>query len=179
MISDLEQKFEGILQKLRSDLVAVRTGRASASLVEDLPVSVYGATMTLKELASVTIPEPRQLLISPWDKSILPDIEKALRARGFNPAVEETVLRVILPSLTGEEREKLQREVGEMAEEAKVAVRLARREEMEKVEKAQEGKEISEDDEFNQKKQVDILLENYNRKVEEIYQEKVSQLAIQ
>ncbi len=179
MISDLEQKFEGILQKLRSDLISVRTGRASTSLVEDLQVSVYGATMTLKELASITIPEPRQILISPWDKSVISDVEKTLRVRGFNPAVEEAVLRIILPSLTGEEREKLQREVGERAEEAKVAARMARREEVERVEKAKESKEISEDDEFNQKKQIDTILENYNRKIEEIYQEKVSQLAIQ
>jgi len=179
MISDLERKFAEILQKLRSDLATVRTGRASASLVEDLPVLVYGATMTLKELASITIPEPRQILISPWDKSILPDVEKALRTRGLNPAVEETVLRIILPPLTGEEREKLQREVGERAEEAKVAIRLARREEVVQVEKAKENKGISEDDEFNQKKQIDALLENYNRKIEEIYQEKVAQLVIQ
>lgn len=175
----IEPKLDQIIRELQADLATIRTGRASASLVEDLPVSAYGATMTLKELASITTPEPRQILISPWDKSILPDVEKALRTRGFNPAVEETVLRIILPPLTGEERERLQREVGERAEEAKVAIRLARREEMERVEKAKENKEISEDDEFNQKKQISALLENYNRKIEEIHRDKVAQLALQ
>lgn len=178
MISDLERKFEEILQKLQTDLATIRTGRASTALVEDLPITVYGSTMTLKELASITVPEPRQILISPWDKSILTDIEKGLRAKGFNPAAEETVLRVVLPSLTGEEREKLQREAGERAEEARVAIRMARREEVARIENAKKNKEISEDDEFNQKKQIDALLENYNRKIEEIYQDKLAQLAL-
>ncbi len=177
MTSDLERRFEEIIRQLRTDLAAIRTGRATTSLVEDLPVVVYGSTLTLKELASLSIPEVRQILISPWDKSIIPEIERALRERGFSPVVEEAVLRVVLPQLTGEEREKLQREVGERVEEARVAVRLARREEIERVERARKEKEISEDDEFSQKRQIDTLLENYNRRIEGIYLEKLAQLA--
>ncbi len=177
-MEDLARKLDSIIQKLQSDLATIRTGRASSSLVENLKVSAYGSTMALKELASISVPEPRQILISPWDKLVSSEVEKALRVAGFNPAVEEGALRIILPSLTGEEREKLVRAVGGHAEDAKVALRLARRKEIERIEDAEEKKEISEDEEFSQKKAVDQLLDNYNRKVEEFSQEKVGQLRI-
>ena len=178
MISDLEQKFGQVLTKLQEDLALVRTGRASSSLVENLKVSVYGSVMTLKELASISIPEPRQILITPWDKSVVSDVESALRAQNFSPAVEETVIRVALPPLTGEEREKIIKEVGVKAEDAKVSLRMARRDEVEMIESAEGKKEISEDEEFTQKKKVDELLDSFNRKVDEISQEKKSQLEI-
>jgi len=178
LIEELKQRFNKVVGDLQSDLTAIRTGRASSALVEDFKVPTYGTTMALKELASISIPEPRQILISPWDRNTITDIEKALRTGGFNPVVEESFLRIVLPPLTGEEREKLVREVGEKAEEAKVALRLARREEVGRVEKSKEDKEISEDEEFSQKKQIDDLLENYNRHIEEISLEKKTQLEL-
>lgn len=178
MMDDLETKFEQITQKLSADLGLIRTGRATASLVEDLPVVAYGAPMKLKELASITIPEPRQILISPWDQTTLVEIEKVLRIKGFNPTVEGNTLRIALPSLTGEEREKLLREVSGKAEEAKVATRLARRETVEKVEEEEKNKEISKDESFTQKKEIDQLLEEYNRRINELAKEKSEQLVI-
>ncbi len=178
MIEELKQSFNKIVQDFQAGLAGIRTGRASSALVEDFKVPTYGMAMALKELASISIPEPRQIMISPWDRNTLADIEKALRTGGFNPVAEESILRIVLPPLTGEEREKLVREVGEKAEEAKVDLRLARREEMERVERAKKAKEISEDDEFNQKKQIDELMDNYNRQIEAIYQEKKTQLEL-
>jgi len=166
------------LAELREDLARIRTGRAYSALVEDLKVPVYGSVMTLKELASIAIPEPRQILITPWDKTIVPDVEKALRVQNFSPAVEETTIRIVLPPLTGEERGKIVKEVETRAEEAKVSLRMARREEVEQIEAAKKKKEISEDDEFSQKKAVDQLLDNYNRKVDEVSREKVSQIQL-
>ena len=178
MISDLEQKFGQVLTKLQEDLALVRTGRASSSLVENLKVPVYGSVMTLKELASISIPEPRQIMITPWDKSVVSDVENALRAQNFSPAVEETVIRVALPPLTGEEREKIIKEVGVKAEDSKVSLRMVRRDEVEMIESAEEKKEISEDEEFTQKKKVDELLDTFNRKVDEVSQEKKAQLEL-
>lgn len=166
------------MAKLQEDLALIRTGRASSTLVEGLKVPVYGSVMTLKELASIAIPEPRQILITPWDKTIVVDVEKALRAQNFSPAVEETAIRIALPPLTGEEREKIIKEVGIKAEEAKVGLRIARRDEVEEIESAKEIKDISEDEEFSQKKKVDDLLDSYNRKADEISQDKKSQLEI-
>jgi ribosome recycling factor len=179
MVDELEQKFETIIQKLRSDLALVRTGRASSALVENLKVPVYGSVMTLKELASISIPEPRQILITPWDKSVISDVENALRSQNFSPAVEETIIRIALPPLTGEEREKIMKEVGIKAEESKVSLRQARREEVERIESAEDRKEISEDEEFSQKKKIDEVLAHYQRKIDESSQEKRSQLEIQ
>ena len=178
MIFDLEQNFERVSAKLQEDLALIRTGRASSTLVEGLKVPVYGSMMTLKELASIAIPEPRQILITPWDKTIITDIEKALRVQNFSPAVDEAMIRVSLPPLTGEEREKIVKEVGVKAEEAKVGLRFTRRGEIERIESAQKNKEISEDEEFSQKKAVDQLLEKYGRRIDEISQEKVAQLQL-
>ncbi|MEX0887997.1 MAG: ribosome-recycling factor [Patescibacteria group bacterium] len=177
-MEEITSKFEEIIRKLQSDLATVRTGRASAALVEELKVPVYGSAMTLKELASIAIPEPRQILITPWDKTVIADVEKALRAQNFSPAVEETMIRVVLPPLTGEERERIIKEVGVKAEEAKVSLRMGRRDKVEQVESSEERKEISEDEEFAQKKRIDELLEDYNRKVEAISQEKKAQLEL-
>ncbi|MEX1068546.1 MAG: ribosome-recycling factor [Patescibacteria group bacterium] len=177
-MEEITSKFEEIIRKLQSDLATVRTGRASAALVEELKVPVYGSAMTLKELASIAIPETRQILITPWDKTVIADVEKALRAQNFSPAVEETMIRVVLPPLTGEERERIIKEVGVKAEEAKVSLRMGRRDKVEQVESSEERKEISEDEEFAQKKRIDELLEDYNRKVEAISQEKKAQLEL-
>ena len=163
---------------MRKDLSAIRTGRATAAMIEDLKVEAYGSVMTLKELASIAVPEPRQLLITPWDKSVMPEIEKGLQAAGFNPTAGENDLRIVFPPLTGEERERIMKEVGEQAEEAKVAVRNVRRDEIAEIERAEKNKEISEDEKFVQKKNVDEVVENYNRQIEEISQEKKSQLEL-
>ncbi|GMR18999.1 MAG: ribosome recycling factor [Patescibacteria group bacterium] len=174
----LEQKLEEVIRTLQTDLATFRTGRATPSMIEDLEVEVYDSRMLLKELAAITAPEPRQILVSPWDKAVIVEIEKALRAKGFSPVVEGDFLRVVLPSLTGEEREKVMREVGERAEEAKIALRLVRREAVEKVEAAEKSKEISEDDEFVQKKKIDELTEEFNKKIDQVSQEKQTQIEL-
>lgn len=177
-MEELQKQFAWILKKLQSDLGTIRTGRASTTLVDDLPVTVYDTSMKLKEVASVTIPEPRQLLISPWDPSNLKEVEKALRVSGFNPTVGSDALRIVLPPLTGEEREKLIREVNEKTEEAKVETRKARREAVSQVEEQERTKQISKDDSFAQKKKIDGLLDSYNRRIDEILQERKSQFSM-
>lgn len=178
-MAELEQKFQEIIQKFRVDLGSIRTGRATSSLVEDLPVKAYDSMMKIRELVSISIPEPRQILISPWDQSTLKAVDDALRVHGFSPAAEGNALRLILPPLTGEDRERLTREVSQHSEEAKVALRQARREEVEEVEENEKNKEISKDESFAQKREIDALQEEYIRKVEEISQEKKDQLTIE
>lgn len=171
-MANIEPQLEQVISNLQSELAKIRTGRATSGLVEDVKVEAYGALMSVKELGSITVPEPRQLLITAWDKTVIPAIEKALRISGFNPTVAETSIRIVFPPLTGEEREKLVKEAGAKAEEAKIAARVARKDAIQEIEKAKEKKEISEDEYFTQKKQLDESIEKYNAKIEEILKEK-------
>ncbi|KKW05581.1 MAG: Ribosome-recycling factor [candidate division CPR1 bacterium GW2011_GWC1_49_13] len=170
---DLDSQLSQITQKLKEELAKVRTGRATSALVEDLKVEVYGGSvMSLKELASIAVPEPRQLLITPWDKSVLPDVEKGLRAAGFNPTAGDQSLRLVFPPLTGEERERLIKELGFKAEEARIAGRVVRKDLLVNLERAKTAKEISEDDYFSQKKQIDEKMEEFNKEIEVTLQDK-------
>lgn len=170
--------FDRIIEDLNGDLAAIRTGRASAALVEDLEVEVYGTKMKLKELAAIAIPEARQILITPWDKSNLEAVEKALQIAGFNPAVAGAAIRLTLPPLTGEDRERLKREVGEKAEEARTKVRHRRREMVEEVERLEKDKQLSKDEVFARKKEIDEEVKDVNQRIEELAEEKRRQLEL-
>lgn len=170
--------FNRIIEGFKNELAAIRTGRASASLVEDLEVAAYGTKMPLKELAAIAIPEARQILISPWDKSVLEAVEKALRTVGFNPVAEGVVLRFNLPPLTGEDRERLMKEVGEKAEEARVKVRQERRGAVGEIERLEREKQLSEDEAFARKKALDEEVKEVNRQIAGLAEEKKKQLAL-
>jgi len=171
-------RFEPIIEELKESLATIRTGRASASLVEDLEVEAYETKMKLKELAAIAVPEARQILVTPWDKTVLGVIEKTLQAAGFNPVVEGDFLRLNLPSLTGEDRERLMGEVGEKAEEAKIKVRGVRRKATEEIERLEKEKQLSEDEAFAQKKEIDEEVKEANRRIAELAEEKKRQLSL-
>jgi len=172
------EEFEQVIRSLQSDLVAIRTSRASASLVENLEIEAYETKMPLKELAAISIPEARQILIAPWDQSVLKAVENALRAAGFNPTPEGQTLRLNLPQLTGEDRERLMREVGEKAEEARGRIRGVRRGLIDEVERLEREKQLSEDESFAKKKVIDDDVKKFNQQVEELAEEKKRQLAL-
>ena len=120
------QKTEQIVQH---EFAGVRTGKASASLVENIVVDVYGAQMRIRELAGITTPEPRMILIQPWDASTVPPIEKAIQKSnlGLNPAVDKKFIRIVLPELSQEHRVEFTKVVKKMAEDGCVAIRHVRR----------------------------------------------------
>lgn len=171
-------KFDQTIEEFKEVLATVRTGRASSALVEDLEVEAYGSRMLLKELAAIAVPEARQILITPWDKSIIEAVGKALQIAGFNPAAEGGALRVNLPPLTREDRERLIKEVGEKAEEARVKVRGIRRDEMTEVERLEREKQLSEDEAFAQEKRIDEEVKEANQKIVELAEEKKAQLKL-
>jgi len=166
------ENFERIIEDFRGELAAIRTGRASASLVEDLEVAAYETKMPLKELAAIAVPEARQILITPWDKSVLEAVEAALRAAGLNPVVEGAALRINLPPLTGEDRERLVKEVGKKAEDARVRVRQVRRRMIDEIERLEREKQLSEDEAFARKKVVDEEVKEINKRIAELAEEK-------
>lgn len=183
MSEELKLQLGEVLAKFQSELTAIRTGRASSALVENLRVpDPYGpssGSLTVRELASIAIPETRQILITPWDKGVLVALERALRESGFNPASEAGALRIVLPPLTGEERENLVKEVGVKAESARVALRGVRHEKVTDAERAKDAKEISEDELFTQKKIIDDLMAEFNQKIDQTSQEKKQQLSME
>lgn len=137
------------IEVLRRDLIGVRTGRATPALIEHLPVEVasYGSTMQMKELGGITAPDARLLVVNPWDKSTLKDIERAIAVSGlgFNPQSDGQIVRIPIPALTGERRQQLVKVVKGHAEDAKVRIRGVRREYKEMLEAAEKDGELTED----------------------------------
>jgi ribosome recycling factor len=149
-ISSLNDDMNKVLDALKRELVSVRTGRATPALVENLPVMVesYGSSMPLKQLGSIAAPDARLLVVNPWDKSTLRDIERAIASAGMglNPGNDGQVIRIPIPPLTGERRQALVKVVKKHAEEAKVRVRNVRREYNELIKEANDGKDITDDE---------------------------------
>lgn len=147
----------------------VRAGKANASILNPVKVNYYGAPTPLNQMASVTIPEARVLMVSPYDKSSLGDIEKAILASdlGLNPANDGDVIRLVIPQLTGERRQELAKEVGKIAEQGKVAIRNIRRDAMEDVKKQQKNSDITEDDLRSLEKDIQKLTDDAIKEIEE------------
>lgn len=156
----------------------VRAGRASIDLVENIMVEAYNTKMPLNQLATLSTPEPRLLVIQPWDKSIIKNIESALRAEinDLNPVVDGGVIRIPFPAPTEERRRALVKEVGKIIEEAKIRIRRVREEELRELKTKEEKKEISEDQLFRQKEEVQKSVDEYNKRVEEIGQKKEEEI---
>jgi len=174
----LKEDLSKIISYLKPDLSTIRTGRAHASLVEDLPVEAYGQKMTLKELASITVPDPQLLVLDPWDKSIIPDIERAIRNSrlGLSPAVDEEVIRLPVPPLSEERRQEFVRLVKEKIEAARQKVRDARQEAVEEVRRQETDKEIGEDEKFRLQKEIQKEVDECNQEIQEIGKEKEEEI---
>jgi ribosome recycling factor len=153
------------------EFAAVRTGKASPALVENLDIHVhsYGSSMKLKQLALITTPEPRLLMVQPFDASTTQDIERSLRESklGINPAVDGKTIRLPVPELSEERRKDMVKLVKKLAEEAKVRVRAARHDGMNALKKALHDKQIAEDDERRLEKEVQVLTDKHVKSIDE------------
>jgi ribosome recycling factor len=141
-------RMEKAVDALKEEFAGLRTGRASASLLEPVTVQAYGSTSPLNAVAAINVPEPRMITVSVWDKSLTGPVEKAIRAAGLglNPIVDGQTLRIPVPPLTEERRKELAKLAGKYAEQHKVAVRNVRRDAMDELKKAEKDGEISQDD---------------------------------
>lgn len=146
--SDLERRMHGAVESLKSDLVGLRTGRASVNLLDPVTVEVYGSNMPLNQVATVSAPEPRLLSVQVWDKSNVTPVEKAIRnaGLGINPMVDGQNIRLPIPDLTEERRKELAKLASQYAEKARVAARNVRRDGMDALKTDENKKEISEDE---------------------------------
>jgi ribosome recycling factor len=137
-LSDLEKRMEGAIGALRTEFASLRTGRASASMLDPVMVDAYGSHMPVNQLGTVTVPDPRMVLVNVWDKSMVSAVDKAIRnsGLGINPQVDGTILRLPIPELNEERRRELAKVAGQYAEHARVAIRNVRRDGMDRLKKA-------------------------------------------
>lgn len=172
--SDLKRRMEGALEAFRKELTGLRTGRASASLLEPVTVEAYGSKMHLKEVGTVSVPEPRLIVVQVWDRGMVKAVEKAIRdsGLGLNPQAEGQNIRVPLPDLTQERRKELTKVAHKYAEQARVAVRNVRRDGMDGLKKAEKASEITQDEHKEQADKVQTLTDQYIKQIDDALAQK-------
>ena len=175
-IKTTENKMKLALETLEKRFTTVRAGRANPSSLDGVSVDYYGSMTPLKQLATISVPEATQLLIKPFDRSCLASIEKAIIAAnlGYNPSNDGETIRIVIPALTEERRKELTKQVKAMSEEAKVVIRNIRHEANEKIEKM----DLSEDLEKAMMKEIQELVNEYNKDIENAYKNKEKELMI-
>lgn len=174
IILELTEKLDKTIENLGKKFATVRAGRANPSSLDGVMVDYYGSMTPLKQLATVSVPEARQLLIKPFDKGALANIEKAILASnlGYTPGNDGETIRIVIPELTEERRRELAKQVKAIAEEAKVSVRNIRHDGLEDVKKL----ELPEDEEKGMEKDIQDLVNEYNKKIDEHLKEKEQEL---
>ncbi|HLC44468.1 MAG: ribosome recycling factor [Candidatus Doudnabacteria bacterium RIFCSPHIGHO2_01_FULL_50_11] len=166
--------FEIAIEHLHTELSSVRTGRANPALVEGVVVESYGTRQPLKNLSTISVSDARTLIIQPWDKSILSDVEKGIQASnvGIQPVNDGVKLRLVLPPLNEERRVELVKLIKQMAESARIRMRNIREEIWKEIGKQQKDKQITEDQKYQAEKDLKELLEGYNEKIKVIIEKK-------
>jgi ribosome recycling factor len=177
-LKDADHKMEQTLVHMREDLSSVRTGRASGAVLTRIMVEYYGSPVPLNQLASVNVPEPRLLVIQPFDKNSIAQIEKAIQQSdlGITPSNDGQVVRLAFPPLTEERRKELVKQVHHRAEEGRVAVRNVRRHAKDDMEKLEREHSISEDELSRGEKELQKLTDRYVAEIDEIQRHKESEL---
>lgn len=172
-------EFDKSIDHLKQEISALRTGRATPLLVEDVSIEAYGGKQPLKALASIFVVDAKTLQIQPWDKSILSAIESGIRNNptlGLNPVNDGTLIRLVLPDLTAERRQELIKVLHQKLENAKISVRKVREDVREAVQSAEKGKEISEDEKFALQEELEKMVKEYNEKIRVIGEEKEKEI---
>jgi ribosome recycling factor len=175
---DIGRRMNGALDSLRGDLGGLRTGRASISLLDPVQVDVYGATMPLNQVGTVSVPEPRMITVQVWDGGNVQPVEKAIRAAGLglNPQTDGTTIRLPIPDLTEERRKELAKLAGQYSEKAKISVRNVRRDGMDALKTDENKKEISEDDKKRLEAEVQKMTDDMIAEIDAVTAEKEKEI---
>lgn len=170
ILAELRQKMNKSVESLQKDFKRIRTGRASSALLEGIKVDCYETQMPLDQVASISIPESRLITIQPWDKSIMPNIEKSILKSelGLTPLNDGKLIRISIPPLTEERRKELAKLARKMSEESKIAVRNQRREANDLLKEMKNEKEISEDEMYRTQEQVQKVTDEFISAVDEV-----------
>lgn len=175
---DAETRMEKAIKTFKEDLATLRAGRATPALVEKIKVDYYGVMTPLNQMANISAPEPRLLVIQPWDVNSLNEIERAILKSdlGITPNNDGKVIRLIIPRLTEERRQELVKVVRKKAEECRIAIRNIRRDENDKIKQMEKNGEISEDDSYRAQNEIQKITDKYIGKVDEIMEKKEKEI---
>ncbi|HHU82187.1 MAG TPA: ribosome recycling factor [Firmicutes bacterium] len=173
-----QESMDKVIEGAKRDFSTIRTGRANPAILERVQVECYGSLTPLKQIAGISAPEPRLLVVQPWDKSIINDVEKAIQKAdlGLNPTNDGTVIRLVIPQLTEERRKELVRMVKKDAEEKRVLVRNIRREAKEKIKKLEKDGQISEDESHKTMDEIQKLTDKYVAEVDKLLAAKEAEI---
>lgn len=175
---EIERRMNGAVDNLRTEFGGLRTGRASTSLLEPIQVEVYGSSMPITQVATVSVPEPRMISVSVWDKANASSVEKAIRnsGLGLNPIAEGTTIRVPLPELNEERRRELSKVAGKYAEQGRVAIRNVRRDAMDMLKKSEKDGDIGKDDLKRLEEEVQKLTDRFIAEVDTTLENKEAEI---
>ena len=178
IIANNEERLEKSIAALKREFGSLRAGRATPSLLDKVMVDYYGSPTPVNQVAKVSVPEPRMIMITPWEKSLMHDIEKAIMKSdlGLSPNSDGTAIRLSIPQLTQERRQELVKTVGKKAEEAKVAIRNIRRDGNDAIKKLEKAKEITEDDSKKGQESVQKLVDKYIKTVDTLREAKEKEI---
>ncbi|MCX8050957.1 MAG: ribosome recycling factor [Chlorobi bacterium] len=174
ILNDAQQRMSKAVEHLQHQLARVRTGRASVAMLDGVRVNYYGTPTPLQQVGSISVPEPRMIVIQPWERSMLAEIEKAIKASdlGLNPTNDGAVIRIPIPPLTEERRKEIVKSCRKMAEETKVAVRQVRRDAIEHLKKAEKEEGFSEDERKRAEEEVQRYTDRFVKEIDQIVERK-------
>jgi len=175
---DMQRRMEGAVSAFKHDLASLRTGRASSNLLDAVQVQAYGSAMPINQVGTVSVPEPRMISVSVWDKSLVGAVDRAIRESnlGFNPIMDGTTLRIPLPELNEQRRKELVKIAHQYAEQARVAARHVRRDGMEQLKKAEKDGQISQDDSRVQSERVQKMTDDTIAAIDAMLAEKEAEI---
>ena len=178
ILLEAEEKMLKSEEVVVHEFQGIRTGKASPALIENILVETYGSQMRIRELAGITTPQPRTLLVQPWDLDTLSQIDKAIQKAnlGLNPMVDKKFLRIVLPELSEERRREFTKVVRKMAEDGRVAVRHVRRDALDALKKETKEGVITEDEQIQSEKQIQKLTDRYVAKIDELMKKKEAEI---
>lgn len=178
ILLDAEHKMDQAVEHTRGEFAKIRTGRANPGLIADLPVEYYGTMTPLQQLAGISVPDPRMLMISPYDKSAMKEIERAINASdlGLNPSNDGTVIRVVFPELTEERRKQFVKLAKERAEDGRISVRNVRRHAKAEIDRLARDGEVNEDDAFRADKSLQDITDQHVTKIDDLLAHKEKEL---
>ena len=179
IVKDTENKMHKAVESMQREFMEVRTGRAHPGLIEGMHIDYYGTPTMIKTIASISVPDPKTIIIQPWDAAALPEIERAINSSklGVTPMIDGKLVRLVIPSLSKERRDELVKVVRDMAEHGRISLRTIRRDANERIKKVQGEGKVSEDDSFRGQEEIQKLTDKYIKDVDHVLEGKNKELA--